>query len=44
LLTNRRCESAIHLYEKVGFEHDADIMSRYGKQYQRADVAMRYRG
>lgn len=44
LLTNRRCAPAIHLYEKLGFQHDADIMSRYGARYERCDVAMRYIG
>ncbi len=42
LLTNRRCASAIRLYEKLGFAHDRDIMSRYGASYARCDVAMRY--
>jgi GNAT superfamily N-acetyltransferase len=42
LLTNARCEAAIHLYEKLGFVHDADIMARYGAEYARCDVAMRY--
>jgi N-acetylglutamate synthase-like GNAT family acetyltransferase len=42
LLTNARCEAAIHLYEKVGFSHDAEIMARYGVRYARCDVAMRY--
>jgi GNAT superfamily N-acetyltransferase len=42
LLTNRRCAPAIHLYEKLGFRHDADIMARYGARYARCDVAMRY--
>jgi DNA-binding MarR family transcriptional regulator/N-acetylglutamate synthase-like GNAT family acetyltransferase len=44
LLTNARCEAAIHLYEKLGFRHDADIMARYGARYERCNVAMRYRG
>lgn len=44
LLTNRKCASAIHLYEKAGFVHDPDIMSRFGARYVRCDVAMRYRG
>ena len=43
LLTNSRCAAAIHLYEKAGFVHDADIMARYGARYARCDVAMRYR-
>ncbi|MFC0679562.1 GNAT family N-acetyltransferase [Lysobacter korlensis] len=42
LLTNRKCAPAIHLYEKLGFRHDADIMARYGARYERCDVAMRY--
>jgi N-acetylglutamate synthase-like GNAT family acetyltransferase len=42
LLTNRRCAAAIHLYEKLGFQHDAEIMQRYGSMYARCDVAMRY--
>jgi N-acetylglutamate synthase-like GNAT family acetyltransferase/DNA-binding MarR family transcriptional regulator len=44
LLTNKKCESAIHLYEKLGFQHDAEIMEKYGARYERCDVAMRYRG
>ena len=42
LLTNARCAAAVHLYEKLGFRHDAQIMSRYGARYERCDVAMRY--
>lgn len=44
LLTNARCAAAVHLYEKLGFRHDAEIMARYGSRYERCDVAMRYRG
>jgi N-acetylglutamate synthase-like GNAT family acetyltransferase/antitoxin (DNA-binding transcriptional repressor) of toxin-antitoxin stability system len=40
LLTNKKCEAAIHLYEKLGFVHDADIMATYGARYERCDVAM----
>ena len=43
LLTNAKCEAAIHLYEKLGFQHDAGIMAQYGARYARCDVAMRYR-
>lgn len=43
LLSNARCAAAIHLYEKLGFEHDAGIMADYGTRYARCDVAMRYR-
>ncbi len=43
LLTNSRCAPAIHLYEKAGFQHDAEIMALYGARYERCDVAMRYR-
>lgn len=42
LLTNSKCESAIHLYEKNGFVHDKTIMNEYGKNYQRCNVAMLY--
>ena len=42
LLTNHICESAIHLYEKHGFEHSAEIMQAYGERYARSDVAMAY--
>jgi GNAT superfamily N-acetyltransferase len=42
LLTNAKCAAAIHLYEKLGFQHDAEIMARYGARYERCDVAMRY--
>mgnify|MGYP000846269968 CR=1 FL=1 len=41
LLTNKRCEAAIHLYEKLGFIHDSAIMDRFGGRYCRCDVAMR---
>ncbi|GAB2692157.1 bifunctional helix-turn-helix transcriptional regulator/GNAT family N-acetyltransferase [Aliiglaciecola aliphaticivorans] len=44
LLTNGKCEAAIHLYEKNGFQHDREIMEKYGKSYQRCDVAMRWVG
>ena len=44
LLTNRKCAPAIHLYEKLGFRHDAGIMAAYGARYERCDVAMRYFG
>ncbi|WP_343611664.1 GNAT family N-acetyltransferase [Novosphingobium sp.] len=43
LLTNRKCEAAIHLYEKLGFVHSEEIMERYGKRYERCNVAMIYR-
>lgn len=42
LLTNKRCAAAVHLYEKLGFRHDREIMARYGAEYERCDVAMRY--
>jgi GNAT superfamily N-acetyltransferase len=42
LLTNAKCEAAIHLYEKNGFVHDKDIMQTYGQSYERCNVAMRY--
>ena len=43
LLSNRKSEAAIHLYEKLGFVHDAEIMRDFGARYERCDVAMRYR-
>jgi DNA-binding MarR family transcriptional regulator/N-acetylglutamate synthase-like GNAT family acetyltransferase len=43
LLSNRKSQAAIHLYEKLGFVHDAEIMQGYGARYARCDVAMRYR-
>jgi N-acetylglutamate synthase-like GNAT family acetyltransferase/DNA-binding MarR family transcriptional regulator len=43
LLSNWKCAAAVHLYEKVGFLHDADIMREHGADYVRCDVAMRYR-
>ncbi len=42
LLTSRKCGAAIHLYEKLGFRHDAGIMARYGARYARCDVAMAF--
>ena len=43
LLSNRKSAAAIHLYEKLGFAHDAEIMREYGARYERCNVAMRYR-
>lgn len=42
LLTNSKCEAAIHLYEKLGFEHSKEIMDEFGHEYERCDVAMLY--
>jgi N-acetylglutamate synthase-like GNAT family acetyltransferase len=42
LLTSHKCEAAIHLYEKLGFVHDAGVMAKYGATYDRCDVAMGY--
>jgi DNA-binding MarR family transcriptional regulator/N-acetylglutamate synthase-like GNAT family acetyltransferase len=44
LLSNAKSEAAIHLYEKLGFVHDAGIMAEFGKRYERCNVAMLYRG
>ena len=44
LLTSKRCEAAIHLYEKSGFEHDAELLEAARHHYDRCDVAMTYRG
>jgi len=43
LLTNSDCAAAIHLYEKLGFVHDAEVMRDFGARYARCNVAMRYR-
>ncbi|WP_231517634.1 GNAT family N-acetyltransferase [Alteromonas stellipolaris] len=44
LLTNKKCEPAIHLYEKNGFVHCEKIMQKFGCAYERCDVAMHYKG
>ena len=44
LLSNRKSAAAVHLYEKLGFVHDAEIMRRFGSHYERCDVAMRFVG
>jgi N-acetylglutamate synthase-like GNAT family acetyltransferase len=43
LLTNHVCEAAIHLYEKFGFEHDAELLAAARHHYERCDVAMAFR-
>ena len=43
LLSNVKSAAAIHLYEKLGFVHDAGIMEEFGKRYARCNVAMLYR-
>ena len=43
LLTNKKCEAAIHLYEKNDFEHCPSVMKEFGNCYDRCDVAMEYR-
>ncbi|MFQ3235859.1 MAG: N-acetylglutamate synthase-like GNAT family acetyltransferase [Paraglaciecola sp.] len=42
LLTNKKCQAAIHLYQKNGFVHSQKIMSDFGHAYARCDVAMFY--
>jgi N-acetylglutamate synthase-like GNAT family acetyltransferase len=42
LLTNAKCEAAIHLYEKNGFLHDKNVMQTFGQSYERCNVAMKY--
>lgn len=44
LLSNSKSAAAIHLYGKLGFVHDTEILERFGGHYGRANVAMRYRG
>jgi N-acetylglutamate synthase-like GNAT family acetyltransferase len=43
LLTSKKCEAAIHLYEKAGFAHDAELLAAARHHYDRCDVAMTYR-
>lgn len=43
LLTNHRCEAAIHLYQKHGFEHCAKTLAEHGATYSRSNVAMVHR-
>lgn len=43
LLSNRKSEAAIHLYEKLGFRHDEGVMREFGARYARCNVAMLYR-
>lgn len=42
LLSNAKSAAAIHLYEKLGFSHDTQIMEEFGKRYERCNVAMLY--
>ncbi len=42
LLTNHRCEAAIHLYLKHGFVHDEGIKQHFSGLYDRGDVFMKY--
>ncbi|SDA16097.1 bifunctional helix-turn-helix transcriptional regulator/GNAT family N-acetyltransferase [Sphingomonas sp. NFR15] len=42
LLSNTKSAAAIHLYEKIGFVHDAGIMDAFGRRYERCNVAMLY--
>lgn len=42
LLTSRKCQAAVHLYERFGFVHDGDVMREHGGNYGRTDVAMSY--
>ena len=42
LLTSSKCEAAIHLYRKQGFQDDAEVMDTYAKSYARCNVAMRW--
>ena len=44
LLSNAKGAAGVHLYETVGFVHDAGIMEEFGKRYARCNVAMLYRG
>lgn len=43
LLSNKKSEVAVYLYEKLGFQHDEQIMKEFGSHYVRCDVAMLYK-
>eukprot|EP01087_Luapelamoeba_hula_P009713 TRINITY_DN2532_c0_g1_i1.p1 TRINITY_DN2532_c0_g1~~TRINITY_DN2532_c0_g1_i1.p1 ORF type:complete len:174 (+),score=24.10 TRINITY_DN2532_c0_g1_i1:149-670(+) len=40
LVTHSKCAAAVHLYEKLGFEHDAEVLRGFGARYSRANVSM----
>jgi len=42
LLTNHKCEAAIHLYEKNGFVHDQGIKEKFQGLYERSDIFMKF--
>ena len=42
LLSNKKSAAAIHLYEKLGFAHDAGVMQEFAARYERCNVAMLY--
>lgn len=42
LLSNQKSAAAVHLYEKLGFQHDDLIMKEFGARYARCNVAMLY--
>ncbi len=42
LLTNSKCEAAIHLYKKLGFSHDPAVLREHGGTYARSNVAMSF--
>jgi ribosomal protein S18 acetylase RimI-like enzyme len=42
LLTNTKSQAAIHLYQKLGWQHDPEIVASFGSTYGRANVAMRF--
>ncbi len=44
LLTNAKQKAGIGLYEKSGWIHSKEIMDKFGTEYERCDVAMRYIG
>jgi ribosomal protein S18 acetylase RimI-like enzyme len=44
LLSSKKCEAAIHLYEKAGFCHDAELLAAAQHHYDRCDLAMCYGG
>ena len=42
LLSNKKCQAALHLYRKHGFREDPEVMKKHGAKYTRCDIAMRF--
>ncbi len=42
LLSSKKCQAALHLYEKHGFSHEEAIIRDHSQSYTRCDVGMRW--